>query len=475
MRIFLSLFTLLSLQIASAQNSLLPSFGPAFDRHPLTLQEGVRTEAFGPLFGFEEYGQGKTLFRLTPLFSIYKDPAIPQKEFELAYPILSYDKFGEEYRFQFFQVFSFAGGQRMKGGDKDRFTLFPIYFQQRSTNAAENYTALVPIYGHLKNRLFRDEVFFVMLPAYLRTVKRDVVTRNYLFPFFHLRDGPGLKGWQFWPLIGVENKVPTLSTNMWGDVQTVGGHKKFSLLWPIYFNNTLGIGTTNVQKQFVLLPFYTRLTSPTRESTSYGFPLGYTHTIDREKQYEERDMPWPLIVFARGEGKHVNRVWPLFGKAKGGVLQSDFYLWPVYKYNRAVADPLDRERTRILLFLYSDLREKNTATGSEFRRRDLWPLYTWRNERNGDSRFQLFAPLEPMLPHNKSIERVYSPAWSIWRREKNAKTGATSTSLLWNLYRSDLRAESRTRSVFFGLFQRRSENEKNYWRIFFIPFTTENQ
>ena len=73
-----------------------------------------------------------------------------------------------------------------------RFTLFPIYFQQRSPDPKENYTALASFYGHLRNRLFRDEIFFVMFPIYSETRKRDVVTENYLYPFFDLRHGDGL-------------------------------------------------------------------------------------------------------------------------------------------------------------------------------------------------------------------------------------------------------------------------------------------
>ena len=63
------------------------------------------------------------------------------------------------------------------------------YFQQRSSDPALNYTAVVPFYGHLENRFFRDEISFVMFPLYVRSRKSDVVTDNYLFPFFHLRHG----------------------------------------------------------------------------------------------------------------------------------------------------------------------------------------------------------------------------------------------------------------------------------------------
>src|SRR5690606_8311153 len=122
-------------------------------------------------------------------------------------------------------------------------------------------------------------------PLYLQTVKREVVTDNYLFPFFHLRHGPGLEGWQLWPLVGREHKEVTWRTNSWDEVQVVPGHDKFMLFWPIYFNNTLGMGTTNVQEQLLVLPFYASQVSSNRVVKNYGWPIGYTHIIDRERQY----------------------------------------------------------------------------------------------------------------------------------------------------------------------------------------------
>ena len=179
--------------------------------------------------------------------------------------------------------------------------------------------------------------------------------------------------------------------------------------------------------------------------------------------------PWPLIVFARGEGKTANRVWPLFSHAKTPILESDFFLWPLYKYNRAHAPPLDRERTRLLFFLYSDLIEKNEATGTAFQRTDLWPLFTARRDHDGRERLQLIAPLEPLLPNNKSVERNYSPLWSLWRSEKNAKTGASSQSFLWNLYRREVTSQTRKCSLLFGLFQYQSGPEGQRLRMLSIP------
>jgi hypothetical protein len=446
-------------------------FGPFYDHFALTLGSGERSEALGPLFGFERSGTSSS-FTFSPVFSLYRDPSVQQTELKVAYPTISFEKYGPEYRFHLFQVIAWSGGESVKGGDTKRTTFFPIYFRQTSPRPEDNYTAVVPFYGHLKNRFFRDDVFFVMLPLYVQSTKKGVTTENFVFPLFHLRHGTGVTGWQFWPLYGTEHKELTTSTNHWGDPVVSPGYDHKMAVWPLYFNNTLGIGSTNLQKQFVLLPFYTSQVSTTRVSKSYGFPLGVTHTIDREAKYEEWDAPWPLVEFAKGEGKKTRRVFPFFSESQTRTAESDFYAWPIYKYNRTTAPPLNRERTRILLFLYSDLLEQNTTNNTTLRKRDFFPLFTWRKDHQNNTRLQVLSIIEPVLPGNKSIERIYEPLYAFYREEHNGVTGDNSRSVLWNLYRSEKRGEIRRQRAFFGLFQREKNADRTKWRIFFIPFTT---
>lgn len=443
--------------------------GPFYSDFNLTLGPGERTEAAGPFLSLERSDTSST-WALSPLLSNRRDPATDFSEFDFLYPLLTYDRFGLDYRVQFFQIFSVAGGPSMNFTNKHRVTIFPFYFQQRSPDPSQNYTALVPFYGHLKNRLFRDEVYFVMLPLYLETRKKDVVTYNYLVPFFDARRGKGLTGWQFWPLVGREHKDITTSTNQYGEIETDPGHDNLFVLWPFYFKNDLGIGSTNLQTQRLLLPFYSIQRSPLRDSSTYFWPLGYTHSVDREQHYEEWAMPWPFIDFARGEGKTLNRVWPLFSHGKTPTIESDFYLWPLYKWMRTHADPLDRCRTRIMFFLYSDLVETNTETGTSLHRTDLWPFFTARRDPNGNERLQLLSIFEPVLPGSTAIERNYSPLWSIWVSEKNRQTGASSESFLWNLLRYESGPKRKMCSLLFGLFHYESGAEGTRWRIFYVPF-----
>lgn len=447
--------------------------GPLYDEFRLTLEPGQRTEMAGPLFYSQDTENGST-WGFPPLTSRHIDPGTESEEYDVLYPVLTYDRYGPEHRWQFFQLFSIAGGSDQQDQRTRRFTLFPIYFQQRSEDPDRNYTALVPFYGHLKNRLMRDEIFFVMYPAYSRTRKKDVVTENYLYPFFHIREGNGLEGWQIWPFYGQEHKEITSATNGFGEVTPVPGHDRSFVLWPIYLRSLDGIGSENPQKQWAVLPLYSSLRSPNRDSSTVLWPF-FSHVTDREKQYREWQTPWPLIVFARGEGKITSRVWPFFSHAQSTNLESGFFAWPIYKYNRLHLETLERERKRVLFFLYSDTIQKNLETGRDERRVDFWPLFTHKRDFSGRTRLQVLSVLEPLIPNNKSIERNYSPLWALWRSEENPEAHASSQSLLWNLYRRDVSQDSKKCSLLFGLFQYESGPSGKRMRLFYVPVTKQTQ
>jgi hypothetical protein len=448
------------------------SFGPLFQEFKLTLTEGHRTEIVAPFF-YDEFADENDTVRRTwavPPFvahSTVDELGIGQTD--ILWKIMSYSVYGEEYRFQFVQLFSFAGGGTQSETNVHRFTIFPIYFKQRSAIPEKNYTAFFPIYGTIKQRFARDEIHFAPFPIWVTTRRRDVVTDNYLYPVFHLRHGDNLRGWQVWPLVGYERKDFRTITNVWGDPQPIAGHRNRFVLWPIFIDQRAGLGTTNESHSQAVLPLYSWLRSPLRDSTTAPWPIGYTHTVDREKNFREWGTPWPLIVFARGS-KHVDRVWPFFSHGTNQYLTSRWYLWPVYKYNRLNAPPLDRERTRIFFFLYSDIRTKDTENDRSKRRVDLWPLLVVERDMEGNRRLQMLALLESFLPRSTGLERDLSPLWSLWRSEKNPKADRSSQSLLWNLYRRDADGPSRKVSLLFGSFQYESGADGRRGRVFYIPF-----
>jgi hypothetical protein len=449
------------------------SLGPLWQDFRLTLTEGHRTEIVSPFYYHEtaeENDSRRETWSLAPLVTRTRIDALDATRTDIFWKLVSYNTYGDEYRFQIGQLFSFAGGNTQGGTNVQRFSLFPIYFQQRSALPEKNYTALLPFYGTIRQRFFRDEIQFVAFPIWAKTRKRDVETQNYLYPIFHLRHGPVTRGWQVWPLAGDEHRDFSTITNVWGDPEPVPGHRKLFVLWPIFTQQRSGLGTTNESRAQALLPFYSWQHSPLRDSITAPWPLGYTHTIDREKQFEEWGAPWPFIVFARGPGKHINRVWPFFSHGTNRYLTSKWYGWALYKYNRLQSAPLDRERTRVLYFLYSDTRTRDTETHREKRRVDLWPLLSVTRDLDANRRLQLLAPVEPILPGNTGVERDLSLLWSVWRSEKNPTAGRSSQSLLWNLWRRDVAPDARKGSLLFGLFQYESGPEGKRGRVFYIPY-----
>ncbi len=458
--------------VGFGQEDDLFNSGPIYDRYSLTLEPGNREEWLGPLYFHEIKGE-TTTWGFPPLLTWSEDKGTDSAELDIVYPLLSYDRFGTETRWQLFQWLNFSGNRSIDESDKKRFTLFPIYFQQRSQNPTNNYTAVIPFYGNLKNRFFRDEVHFVLMPLYVQSRKRDVITDNYVYPFFHWRHGNGLKGWQFWPMVGNENKEITQKTDDWGDVTQVPGHKSFFFAWPFFLKQRAGIGTTNEQRSLAVIPLFSAEHSAVRDSVSFPWLIGFTRTEDREKQYREFDAPWPFVVFARGPGKTANRIWPVFSKARTKEVETGFYAWPLYKYTKVDAFPLKQNHWHILFYLYSDLSQLHQETKEEFHRRNFWPLFTYRKEFDNRERLQVLALLEPFLPASHSVERDYSPVWSLWRSEKNPKTGSSSQSLLWNLYRHEVTPEKKKSSLLFGLFQYQTGVEGRKLRLFYIPMGTK--
>lgn len=460
--------------------------GPLWSEFRLTFAPGERTEAFGPLWAAERrwpedwsptlegpeppVSRIARTFTLAPLFNWTAEPVVGHVSWDLLYPVITYDRYGPESRLQVFQMLRFTGGATQDAARTRSFTLVPFFWFRRSAEEPSlNYGAVWPFYGTMQQRLFRDEVRFVMWPAYVQTRRRGVVTDNYLVPFVHTRRGEGLRGWQVWPFYGTEHKDVTTRTNGFGDVEVVPGHDRRFVLWPFYSAADLDVGSTNPLTQRTLLPFYSVQRSPARDREMFGWPFGPVFVEDREMNYRQTAFLFPLFAFAHGPGKQATRVWPVYGTTRYPESRSVFALWPLYQHKDVRSQAWERQTTRVGLFLYTDVETRDRRTGHTSRRSDLWPLFAARRDAAGNERFQMLAVLEPLLPGNESIQRLYSPLWALWRSEKNPGAGTASQSLLWNLYRHETRPEGKKCSLLFGLFQYQSTPQGPRWRLFYLP------
>ncbi len=434
----------------------------------LTLEPGSRTEAAGPFYCQQtdtEHVCGHPAFFLPES----RDPSADRDE-EFPVPLDDAPATATNWRWQFFcWKVNTGSGHETDGSNTKRFTIFPLYFQQRSEDTNLDYTAVVPFYGRLEHRLFKDEIYFILFPGYVETRKRDVVTKNYFFPFVDVRHGDGLEGLAVLAVCGARTQGRNhRDQRLWRYLSKCSGHDTTFYAWPFYVRQTNGIGSDNLESLHASLPFYDIIHSPQLDSTTIFWPF-FSRIDNRDKKYREWQLPWPFRIYTRGEGKHTSRIFPLFSESHNDTRETDSYLWPLYVFTHVRLDPLDEHRTRIVYYLYDRLSQKNTETGQERVRVDMWPFFMWHHELNGDTRLQVLTPLEPLVPDNPGIERNWSPLCALWRSENNAKTGATSQSLLWNLYRRDTAPDFTKTSIFFGLYQHESEADSKSLRLFYIP------
>ncbi len=418
----------------------------------------------GPFHLVEESGGESRRSSFFPFYSRAEDPAIGQIERDVLYPLISYDRYGEQWRMHFLQILSLSGGGS-QSHDWRRFTLFPFYFRQRSSDPEQDYRALFPFRGTLRNRLMHDRVDFTAFPLHVRTWKRDVVTDHWMMPFFHLRRGEQLSGWQLWPLAGWEEKGVTTRTNVLDEPVVSGGHRRFSLAWPLYFRDRSGIGTGEEKLQHALLPLFSYEASPSRRSLTAPWPLGLTLTRDEEKGYREWGLPWPLVVFARGEGKRTDRLWPLYGQSRNASQRRSFYLWPLWRTYRLETDHVVERRGRAALFLYRSHRISPKQGGPAERGGSLWPLYSRRSRSDGRTEIRVPALMDNFFPANETVERHYTAPTTLWSYRRSASGEETEASLLWDLYGRRKGKEETEIRVLFGLVRWRKDHQERSLRV----------
>lgn len=442
--------------------------GPFATEFPLVWEDGERGEALGTLLSWE-VTEDVRKWSIAPLVAYEATPILEHSRVDVLYPLITWRRAGTETRWQLGQIFSFTGSAAQENPETTRrTTVFPVYFRQRSPEGTNDYLAVFPFYGNLRRRFFRDEIEFVLFPLYSRTVKGPITTRNFIYPFVDVREGPGMHGWQVWPLYGHHQKVPTQVTNVLGDIQVQPGFDTWFALWPLILSSHQGLGTPQPVTHGAVLPFVSWQRSPLRDNTTILWPF-FTRTEDRQRSFVEWGAPWPFIGWADGEGKTARRFWPVFGRIRTPNSSRQFWLWPVYNHRRLADTAVERDRWRGLFFVYDDTRLRSPEDGRYRRERGVWPFFIWRRDFEGQQRLQVLAPVETIVRNRAAVQRSYSPLWAVYRSERHPGTGRANQSVLWNFFRRDVSTNAVHTSALFGAVQtHRPAGERRRWKIFGI-------
>ncbi|MBI3084924.1 MAG: hypothetical protein HYY88_04235 [candidate division NC10 bacterium] len=388
----------------------------------------VRT-GLGPLLTFDR-SRDDAVRRLAirPMFHWREERPAQRLEWEVLYPLMSYTRTEGDWEFQFLQLLNLREeGSRPRERER-RQDFFPFYLSG-TTETGETYQAVVPFGGRLLDRLGQDEIEFALFPLYARFVKQRTETRYFPWPILSVTRGEGHSGFRIIPLYGEEVKA--------------GVFEKRFVLWPLFLHQRTGLDGDAPEETLAVFPLFVSQRSKPRDSTTVLWPL-FNYTQDRERQFEQWDLPWPLIKIARGEGRTINRFLPLFSLEER-LLRNEFLLrelrstdlhllFPLYSRSEEAIPGSRKVRDRILWWLYSDTREDG-RDGST-RRVDAWPFFHYRRDREGAVQFGTLALLEAFMPGNERIERNYSPLWTLYTYRRNPE-GDQVRSFLWNLVRHE--------------------------------------
>ena len=444
----------LSVCAASCAVASIPSqsYGPLF--HHESDDSHNELDVLGPLLTIKEDKEShKEEFGFRPLFYRVYDGETGLLEWDGLYPFLTYDRIGEESRFQIFQLIAFSNSGRESGGTDEKFTLFPLLFIDRAAQREKGYWAVFPLYGEIKNRLTYRHIFFVLFPLYADLTKVDVRTRFVLFPFFSFSKGPNIQGWRLFPFYGWQTKKDS--------------YDKRYILFPFWLSQDLTWDPTNPRHARASLPLFFHEWTNDRDGRTVLWPF-FRRVEDHKRQYVEWDFPWPLFLYARGVDYNITRFFPLYSKAQDRDRRGYFFLFPLWKWNIAQQPDGKVETSRFLFYVMADTVRTRETTGQSSRRGESLPLFPYKRDYDGSIHFQTLALLEPVLPGHKSILRNYSPLWTLFEHTRMAN-GDIVNSALWNLWRWEKQGDRRQISMLLGLFQLRREGGKKSLRLFYLP------
>jgi len=439
-------------EVAAAERSPL-NLWPFYQNRVDPVERADVREGLAPLVESQRAVDGSTQdFALRPLFHQRAERQLDRLEWEALYPLMSYSRTGQDWEFQFIQLLNFRNEGRQQEREQ-RADFFPFYMSG-TADTGETYHAVLPFGGRVLGGrvLGEDEIDFVMFPLYARFVKMGAETHYFPWPIISLTRGEGRSGFRFVPLYGQDRQE--------------GVFEKRFVLWPIFLHQRTGLDEENPEETLTFFPFYIAQRSTPRDSTTILWPL-LTYIDDREHQYRQWDVAWPLVRIARGEGRTSNRFLPFYMHEQR-LLQHEFLLkemkstdlailFPIFIRNQVEFPDSLKVRDRLLWWLYSDERE--TGRDGSTRRIDAWPFFRYTRDREGAIQFQTLALLEAFMPGNEKIEQNYSPLWALYTYRQNPE-GDSVRSFLWNLLRHEETGAGRSIEVLGPLlaYQERGED-----------------
>ncbi|HWA26680.1 MAG TPA: hypothetical protein VG734_13555 [Lacunisphaera sp.] len=388
-------------------------------------------EALGPLI-FARSGPETDQKGVRPLYLATQADGVRTGSF--LYPFFTWRRESDYRTFSFFQLVNFRDSDPATGPFDKHFDVWPFYFSRTTPDPEENYRALFPIAGTLKNRFGKDQIKFALFPLYAEVQKNEGRTTHAPWPFLRFINGEGYHGFEFWPLFGRNIHDGDYDRQFW--------------IWPLGYRSVTHLSEPEPDVALGILPFYSRDTGPGYVRENYVWPFfGYTHRTAPHR-YDEQRYFWPFLVQGRGDDRFTNRWAPVYTHSVIKGYDKTWVLWPLYRHARWDADGVAQQKDTVLFFLWWSLQQRSLANpeAAPAHKVHLWPLFSSWDNGAGRRQFQALSPFEVFFPQNDTIRQLWSPLFALYRYEGNGDT--ERRALLWNAV--TWRRDPESREFHFG-------------------------
>ncbi len=421
-------------------------------------------DMLGPFFTYRTDQQEKDVaFR--PLFYSKSEPA--RYRLDYLYPMGGYERTEQREHSYFHFIYSTNRDlTREPTPKKERSFLLAFWGE---TDRGEPYGGFFPIYGSLKNRFGREEINFFLWPLYSDSRQGEGKAYTFLWPVFSYYEGDR-QGFKFWPLAGYDRKE--------------NDYRKTFFLWPVFDFEKRYLYSDAPQDINMVWPFYVSFTSSKQVYQSILWPL-FSYTYDDYYKYTEWDLPWPFVMWGKGEDRSLFRIFPFYNRYYWEGFESGYILFPVYWYNRQEDHQYRSAVDRYLLLSKDEIKVWKKKDQRE-RRLRVWPFFYYRQEKEGN--VLIYWPC--LIPLDfEGVERNWIPLttlyeyrrdsegdseskflWGVYLHRRNASRDLFELSFLLTYYQAD---DLTYFSILKGLVEYRAERSRNALRVLYSPWPME--
>lgn len=378
---------------------------------------------------------------LRPLWTYRRDPVTNKADCDFLAPLGRYYRQGKRSHHRFWPLFFHTRLERHNGPDID--WMFLPFFFGGSDPEKGNYFAFFPIGGTIEDFLSYDSFSFVLWPIYQK-VRKKVSTNEYRTSTSILL----LIGWSEGGRIDESYHIlPFYMKSVWK-----GKYRKYSVLWPFFHYQELGLDTKHPAKAYGFWPLFHIENADNYYRHGFIGPilfLGPLLQFAREvpdrwhgkpnterRSYYHYDVPWPILRFKRSREYERTRIFPFYSYYRETTSTSTFtsrtYLTPIF-WDRDTETLSFSKSEFYFVPLYTRIRKTYKARSGQDEYVHIWPFFYSDVTADGGAVFSCLnlMPLRRVRPF-EPVDRILRPFWNLYRYERDP-SGAERHKALFHL------------------------------------------